>query len=219
MIPQKFSKKEAIRFGWETMKSNFGFLFLVVIVSLLLGIFQEVLRIPADLLKGSPLILLIVLIGVIFWGLQRIVEMGIIKIVLKFCDNEKPAFSELFSCFHLFFNYLGGMVLYLLIVVGGIILLIVPGIIWAIRFQFFGYLIVDKGLGPVASLKKSFEITKGSALNLFLFGFLAMGVMLLGVLCLLAGILVAIPIVAVAFGFVYRKLLPKAEVTVEKVIV
>ncbi|MEA3324508.1 MAG: hypothetical protein U9Q37_05135 [Euryarchaeota archaeon] len=61
-----------------------------------------------------------------------------------------------------------GLILYGFIVVGGLILLTIPGIIWAIKFQFFDYLIVDKGLGPIDALEKSSEITRGVKWDLFI---------------------------------------------------
>jgi len=57
--------------------------------------------------------------------------------------------------------FLFGLILYTLITLVGTILLIIPGIIWGIKFQFFGYFIVDKGLEPIEALKRSAAITKG----------------------------------------------------------
>ena len=72
----------------------------------------------------------------------------------------RSEFADLFSYFPLFFKYLSGSILYELIIVGGMILLIIPDIIWRIKFQFFSCFIVDKGVGPIEALKRSSVITK-----------------------------------------------------------
>ena len=85
---------------------------------------------------------------------SAIISMGLITVSLRFCDGDKGEFSDLFSCVPLLINYLVGSILYVLIMAGGTLLLVVPGIIWMIKFQFFTYLIVDRKLGPVKALKK-----------------------------------------------------------------
>jgi len=209
MSTQKFSKSEAIRFGWNTMKSNFWFF-----VGLLVGV-GLVIYIPGfigELIKkGAPSLSIIINIAV--WVLNLIIQMGLIRISLKFCDNEKSEFGDLFSCFPLFFKYLLGSILYGLIVLGGTILLIIPGIIWAIKFQFFGYFIVDKGLGPIEALKRSSAITKGAKWDLFIFNLLLEFINFLGAICLLIGLFATIPTTMVAMAFVYRKLLAEIEIT------
>lgn len=100
-----------------------------------------------------------------------------------------------------------GSIIYGVIVSLGLILLIIPGIVWAIKFQFFDYLIIDKGLGPIDALEKSSEITRGVKLDLLTFGILIWIINLLGLLCLVVGLFVTIPITVVAKAFVYRKLL------------
>ena len=91
-------------------------------------------------------------------------------------------------------------------------MLIIPGIIWGIKFQFFSYFIVDKGLGPIEALKRSSTITKGAKWDLFLFGLLVWLINLLGALCLLVGLFATIPTTGVAMAFVYHKLLTQTEI-------
>ncbi len=136
-----------------------------------------------------------------------IVMMGLIKIFLGFCDGEKGEFSDLFSCYPLLFKYMVGSIIYGVIVSLGLILLIIPGIVWAIKFQFFDYLIIDRGLGPIDALEKSSEITRGVKLDLLTFGILIGIINLLGLLCLVVGLFFTIPMTRVATAFVYRKLL------------
>ncbi len=209
MTTKNFSKSEAIRFGWNTMKSNLGFFIGLLIV---VGLIYFILGfIAGELREVDPFLSFIV--RIISWVLQIIIGMGLIRIALRFSDDEKAEFADLFSCFHLFFKYLSGSILYGLIVSGGMILLIIPGIIWAIKFQFFNYFIIDKGLSPIEALKKSSAITKGVKWNLFIFTLLLGVINLAGALCLLVGLFATIPTTMVAIAFVYRKLLSQTEIT------
>lgn len=206
-MPKKFVISEAVQFGWDTTKSNIGFFIGLLIV---VGLIEYVPDTIATIIEADAPVLSIS-IQIASFVLSVIIGMGLIKICLRFCDGEKGEFSDLFSCYPLFFKYLVGSILYGLIVAVGLILLIIPGIIWAIKFQFFDYLIVDKGLGPIDALEKSSEITRGVKWDLFLFAILLGIINLMGFLCLLVGLFVTIPITIVAMAFVYRELLPETS--------
>lgn len=214
MATQKFSMGEAIEFGWNITKNNLGFFIVLLIIAGLIliipGTFSQLTRHNAPGLS--------IILSISSFVLQLIIGMGLIRIALRFYDNEKAEFSDLFCCLHLFFKYLLGSILYGLIVSAGMILLIIPGIIWAIKFYFFGYLIVDKGLGPIEALKRSSAITDGVKWDLLLFGLLIFGINLIGAIPFFLGWFVTIPIAMVATAFVYRKLLsemgvPKTDIT------
>ena len=223
---QTFSKTEAIRFGWNTTKQNFWFFVGLLIVSVLVVIIPRLIGffIRNAFGQPSPLDPTVIILPVgatiafLFLSLgggvlQIIVGIGLIRIVLTFCDNGKPRIADLFAGYRLFFQYLFGSMLYAVIVAGGIFLFIVPGFIWAFKFMFFSYFIVDKHIGPLEALHKSAEITKGAKWNLFLFAFLLSLINALGALVLLVGLFVTVPTTLVAMGFVYRKLLRQQELT------
>jgi hypothetical protein len=75
------------------------------------------------------------------------------------------------------FNMLIAASLVLLIVLGGLVLLIIPGIYWGIRFSQFQYFIIDKDAGIIESLKMSWAATDGYSLKLLvlylIIGFIA----------------------------------------------
>jgi uncharacterized membrane protein len=150
----------------------------------------------------------------VLWLLQMVVNLiigiGIINICLKFLDNQKPKYKDLFY-YKPIVNYFLASLLEGLIVVGGFILLIIPGIFFALRLQFTSYLVVDKKLGPVEAIKTSWKITGGNAWNLFFFGILLGLINILGVLCLLIGLFVTVPLSMLATTFVYRKLLLQSK--------
>lgn len=198
---------EVMRFGWRTMKANLGFFIVLLLVA---GLVQLV---PQSI--GDYIIEEVVFLGLIFYllsfVLSFVVTMGLIKISIQFCDNEKGTFSDLFSCFPLFFKYLFSYILYVLIMIAGVILLIFPAVIWGIKFGLFPYFIVEKRLGPVEALKASARTTMGAKWDLLGFGFVAFVINLIGVLCLFIGIFATLPTTMVATALVYRKLLSQTE--------
>jgi len=206
---EKFSKKEAISFGWKIMKENLRFFIILFIVVGLISYLPEIISLL--LRKEWPLLSLGTdLIGLV---LGLIITLGLIKISLNFCDNLKSKITDLFSQYRLVFRYLFASILYGVIVILGTILLIIPGIYLAIRLWFYDYFIVDRKAGIIESLRRSWRITQGNVWNLFLFFLLLVGINLLGTLCLLVGLFATLPTTMIAIASVYRKLLAQFEVS------
>ena len=208
MEVKSFSKGDAVHFGWATTKTNIGFFIGLLIVAALIQIIPD--AIGSLVAEEVPFIAFIIIFA--SEVISMVITMGLIKIAIKFCDNEKGEFADLFSCFPLFFKYLFGSILYGLIILSGMILLIIPGIVWAIKFQFLPYFIIDKGLGPIKALKNSSAITTGVKWKLFVFELLLLGINLVGALCLLISLFATIPTALVATAFVYRKLLAQTKI-------
>lgn len=214
-MDKRFSIKEPVRFGWEVTEKHFWFFVRVLLIVFLVGLAQSGLGSLTE--RSLPIVLavLIWLITIALIALSIVLEMGLVRISLRLHDKQEGEFFDLVSAYPLFLKYLLGEILYSLIVLGGLVLLVVPGIIWAVKFQFFGYFIIDKGLGPITALKKSSAITQGVKGRLLLFDILLGLINLAGALVFLVGLLVAIPITMMAMAFVYRNLLeqPKEQYT------
>lgn len=192
---EKFTIKEAFGFGWQKTKKHFWYLALVLIGT---GIFFTIL----DALTKDRGFLPNVIAAVI--GIS--VELVLIKFTLKILSDEKLAKNDLIPSWRTLWTYVVGGILYGLIVLGGLILLIVPGIMWALKYSQYAYLIVDKGMGPIEALKESGNITSGLKGRLLLMWLSIVGVIILGGLALVVGLLWAIPTAMIAWAYVYRKL-------------
>ena len=179
------------------------------------------------------LILVNLLTSVIGLFISTIVGIGFIKIALRFCDARKPPFGTLFDFKGCFWRYVGTSILHFLIVMVGSPLFIVPlivllvaggkvsllpvvligfslffflAIFLTIKYGLCQYFVIDKGLGPLQAIKVSGRTTKGAMWQLFGFSILCALIILLGLLCLIVGVLAAYPIVMVANALVYRHL-------------
>ena len=205
MNSKQFVISDVLGFGWNVMKTYLWFFVGVMIVFQLFIQVPEIVKyVTQQMHLGTGLYLLATLVGVV---ISIVLTIGIMKISLAFCDSRKPAFSELFDPAGCFWRYLGTYILYVFIIGAGFVLLIIPGIIWAVKFSLCFYFVIDKGLGPVDALKASSRTTMGVKWDLFGFGILCGLINIAGILCLIVGIFAAYPTTLVASSLVYRQLI------------
>ena len=103
-------------------------------------------------------------------------------------------------------TYLATSFLYGLGIFIGMVLLIVPGIMFAVAYFFYGYVLGEAESDPLSALRDARALSKGSRWPLFRAGLLAALIMLLGFLAFAVGVLLAIPVNALAAGHLYRQL-------------
>lgn len=197
-----FSGSACVRFGWETFKKRpWFFVGITVLVAAISGISGQFTSGYA----GKT----VVLIGAGFlvsFVVSLLVKMGTINVYLKaHTDAQSATFEDLWAPSRLV-SFLIASVLVGAIVIVGLILLIVPGIIWTLRYSFVPYLIMDRGLNVSAALSESSRITSGHKWRLLGFFLLLALINLLGALCLLVGLLVSIPVSGLAVVRAYRTL-------------
>jgi len=209
MNSKYFSFTDVLGYGWHVMAANFWFFVGIGSVWLLITLLPTFAEMALDHLPLSKPVYVILKIATNLAGsiIGIVLGIGIIKIALSFCDEQKPVFTTLFDARDCFWRYLGTAILYTLIVIGGCFLLFIPGIIWAVKFGLCFYFVVDKGLDPVQALKASSRTTMGVKGELFALGIIKIMIIYLGILCFLMGLFAAYPIVIVASALVYRQLL------------
>jgi uncharacterized membrane protein len=198
-----FEIGDAIRFGWEKTKANLN---LVVILTLAAALATGIpSAIAQGLMDSAPgLSGLFRLAGSV---ISLIVGVGATRISLRLHDGGTATVRELFTVEGpLLWRYVLASLLYALIVAGGTILLIVPGIIFAVRYAFYGYAVVDRGAQPVESMAQSAAATKGVWWNVSLFGLVLILLNILGAMLLGVGLLLTAPTSALASAWVYRRL-------------
>lgn len=202
---ETFSKIEALKFGWAALKTHLGFLAGLMALILALNLLPEVGR-WQTLEKAPPLALFWTLAGYV---IQMATQMGLIRISLKLVDGRQPRYGELFADLTTFGRYLAVNLLFVLIILAGLLLLVIPGIVWSVKYQFAPFLIVDRDSGIKESFRKSAEITADVKMEVFLFFLLVLGINLVGLLAFGIGIFTTMPATMIAYAFVYRKLLER----------
>lgn len=205
MPNQNLSIGDAVSVGWQIAKQN---VLLVMGISLVALAAPMVPSFIADELSkaGDNFAILSLLFGLASFGIGIVTSIGIISIALKFINQQKPRVAEVFTTYRYFFRYCVASVLFSLMVMLGLIFLIIPGLILAIRCGMYGYFIIDQNLGPVDALKASFRITKGKWWSLTSI-YLTLGLInLVGFLALLVGYLFTYMVAAIAVAYVYKVL-------------
>lgn len=205
MANRSFSIKEAFSFGWQTTKKNFGyFVLLLILTAATLGVASYVQNSVAENYESA--FFLILIINILVWVVDIIVQMGLIKISIRFVEGKKSKYLDLYHT-KSFINYVLVSIITGIIVGVGLIIFIIPGIILGIKLQFANYLVVDKDYGVRRAIKESWQMTKDVKWRLFLLGLLILIINLAGFFALMIGLFLTIPLTFLANAFVYRKLL------------
>ena len=200
-----FSIKEALNFGFKKFKQNTGVLVAILVVLFLVSaVLNGLQKLTDDYASVASTLFKIVALVV-----QLVSAMGIIRISLSIYKDSRIKFMDILSETHRFLDYMVAYFLFFFMTFLGLILLIFPGIIWASTYLFYGYILIDEKEKPIASLKKSKELTKNNRLQIFYFLLVLLGINLLGALLLGVGLLVTIPISFISMGYVYNKLKEK----------
>lgn len=205
-MSHNFSTGEAISYGWKKTKEQFKFLALTLIIFIASTSFPGIL---ADFFRnnGSPFLAFISSLA--GWVLQLTVSLGIVFILLKIVEGKKAFYKDLFAKINLFLPFLFGSILSSIIIVVGFFLLIIPGIYFSLKFQYFTYAMVDKNMGPIDALKESGRITKGTKWKLLFFNIVLMLINILGIMAFGIGLLLTVPTTMLANTYVYKKLSEK----------
>lgn len=212
------SVKDCIAFGWRTFRSR-PWLFIqagiaVALVNLLFSLPGDVLDKAAEAATGAEatqLLVFSIIFGLISMVVYIYLEIGTLHFTLKAHDSTESTHLKDLIYLKGFWRYVGTSIISFLAVIVGLVLLIVPGIIIGLALSFTLYLVVDKGLGPINAFKQSLVLTKGNRWKLFLLSLALLGLNILGLLALLVGLLVSVPITFLALMHAYRTL--SGEVT------
>jgi uncharacterized membrane protein len=200
-----FSIEQALGFGWRTMTANFGkmLLYLGVPYAVLFAL-QIATHLPFEYIESlkswKPITTLSDLL------LASMFSLIIIKVGLRVYNDQPLSFGEIMPTGRQIWSYIGASVVVGLTVVAGVILLIVPGIIWGVKRQFFGFAMIDRELGAGDSIKLSCEITKGQVWHLLGWGLLMMVIHIAGLLCLVIGVIPAAIVTFLAQVYIYKQL-------------
>ncbi|MFH1905037.1 MAG: hypothetical protein ABIK53_05920 [bacterium] len=143
---------ELLKISWSVIKNNIvillGIVALYLVVATGMGCLPVIFR--ALTFPVTIIISLITAIGLIF-AINNILEGSPADIK----ESYKTGFKK-------FFPYLWVSALVFMAVAGGLLLLIIPGIIFAVWFSLAGYVRIIEGIGSIGALKRSKQLVKGN---------------------------------------------------------
>ncbi len=198
---------DCIKFGWETFKRRPWILIGAFALTVLISAIPGILTPHPEVVQGQPPpppTPFAIVMGLVSVVVNLFVGLGLTNFALRAHDNiDGVTIGDLWNPAP-FWRFLGAELLAALIIVAGFILLVIPGIIASLGLGFAPYIVIDRPLGPVESLKESWRITKGNKWRIFLFGLALLGVNILGLLAVGIGVLVSVPITLLAVVHAYR---------------
>lgn len=128
MDSKRFIIGDVLGFGWQVMTRNFWFFVGLGLVVFVLSSAPGLLGISVRFGRPSRAAVLFVnqISNLISLAISTMVGVGVTKIALKFCDGHKPRFGLFFEFTDCFWRYLGGHLLFMLIISVPILVLGVP---------------------------------------------------------------------------------------------
>jgi uncharacterized membrane protein len=192
---------DAVSYGWDVYWKNVGTLIVISLVVIAIQVVFGVLGDAVDNLFGR---FVIQLVG---WLLAMLVSLGWLRVSLEITRGVKPEVGDLFRA-QGYGPYLLASILFGIGFYVGLILLIVPGIIFACVFGFYGFVIAERGdgVGVLESLQRSADITRGNRWQLFGLGVVLLLINFVGALLLLIGLIFTLGISVLAWAYAYRTL-------------
>jgi hypothetical protein len=196
------SMRHAFGFAWPAFKKHFG-----LFTAVLLTVFGAWVVLEIVVIAGQRF-------GILLWAIMHLafliffagVELGLLQICRALSDGKAPAFAETFAYLSLGPKFLAAQILYLLMVVIGLLLLVVPGVYLGVRYALFGFCFANGETNPLRCFQQSAILSKGATTGLLwilaaLFIFNLLGASLLGL-----GLLITVPLSVLIMTDVYRQL-------------
>jgi hypothetical protein len=220
----RFTVGAALSYAWAAFKANLGplvILALVVIgVQLVVGLLRLLVGLgfesDSSIVVGTAAVLSL-LMGVIAFVVGMVVAVGLIRAALAVMDGRTPTPNMIFQTEGLV-TYILAAILFGLGVSVGLVLCIIPGLVLAFLWQFYGYAIVDghPEVGATSSLGRSFQVVKanvGELLVLWL-AFIGIGLViglvavipLIGWIIGAAAAVIIYPVFALSLAYAWRSM-------------
>jgi hypothetical protein len=217
---QNMSVKQWYAQGWRTFKGNAKTLMLGSLVVTGLGALFTLVNV----LAGGQWVIFLTQ-----FFITPVLGIGWLYLCLLALRGTKPDVAVLFSAFKRYGRVWITYILFILLVVAGVFLAVVPGILWSLKYGMSLFLVMDTEQYARNAFRHSKRITRGNLAKLFGFFIISallsgltvpfsMGIgsigsgdatplLLIGILPFLAGMLILSPWVGASFASAYDSLL------------
>ena len=213
--PTQIEAGDVISTGWEIFKSEMGLVIGGVIVA---GIINGIASAPASILQemmkhgafGQEAMIIAGLawFGLYFLGIavQLYMTLGLNILLLNVVRGQGAEIGDLFKGGPYFLRMLGSSFLFGLAVGVGTLLCIVPGIIVALMFWPYAYLLVDKDPPGIDCLSRAKEITENNWGAVFLIALASFGINMLGLAACCVGLIFTAPLTSLMMAVAYCRM-------------
>lgn len=178
--------------GWKMIWKNFLELFLIgVIITLFSLPINGVAWLAGESFHYENIAFFI--LPAMLYSLLVLAPMtwGVYYAFLKAVRGEKVEIKDMFAFTRNYANVVLAYLLMSFIIMIGLVILIIPGIIFACKLAFVPYLVIDKNMTAMDALKTSWSMTEGYAMNIFLIVLLAIFISIGGLIVFFVGVIIA----------------------------
>lgn len=152
--------------------------------------------------------------GIVLWAVAHLaflvffstIEIGFLRICLALYDGREPKFADAFVHWSLGAKFLAGQIFFLLLVLTGLLLLVVPGLYLVARYALFGFCMAAGETNLIQAFRQSAILSTGTWLQLLRVFAALLLLNLLGACLLGLGLFLTIPVSALATTAIYRLL-------------
>lgn len=229
--PTKIDAGEVISTSWEIFKSQMGiviggfilFVLITFAASILMNLIESALfggamgAGPGGFPLGRPggvrrqpnpgILLVAVLFSTVLSMLvNSFFQAGWSLFMLKVAKGSNPEVGNLFGGGPYYLRMLGNSLLFVLMLYIGLLLCIIPGIIIALMFWPFQYVIVDDTSPHQSALSRAKDLTEGNWGAVILLVLASIAFNLLGLLACGIGLLFTIPLTVLMFAVAYCRM-------------
>jgi len=210
--PSSYSPTDAIGFGWDRFKASPATLLIPMIVAwvgliVIVVLVEFLLVVPISDNNTSFFTQLLVsaLSSTIILLVFQFLAAGLYRGALRVADGQSFGLGQLFE------GWDKGQVAIAAVLIAvatgiGTLLCYIPGLIVGFLAQFTLLFIVDRQMQAIDAIKASIKLVVDNLGNTILFYLLAIVVTLVGACLCGIGLLVAYPVVLVAYAYTYRRL-------------
>jgi hypothetical protein len=176
--------------GWRLVQADLGTFFLMALVFSLLNAAVPVL-------------------------LQGPLFVGFHLFCMKKLFGRRAEFADLFTGFNFLIPSLVASLLISLLVGVGTLFCIIPGLVVAAMYKFVYLFILDKRMDFWPAMQASHAVVKNDYFGFTMFLLAMIGLDILGFLCLVVGIFIALPVTIAAITVAYRDIVGFEQSTVD----
>ena len=188
--------------GWRQLWKYFLELFLIGLIGFLVGLPTGMGGWFDDAVVASTIFGIFGLAyGILINGP---IEYGVAFAYLKASRGDKPEIKDVFEAFNNYWNAVLASLLVFVIIALGLVILIIPGIIFACKLVFTPYLVVDRNMEVIEAIKESWRMTGGHAWKVFFIILLAIPIGIAGLICFGVGVIISIMWLSLAFASLYH---------------
>jgi len=198
---QPVSIGDAVSYGWGAYWKNVGPMIAIVLIIVAIEVVFSLIGSAFDSVAAQ------IIFGLVGWLLGLFLGLGLFRISLEITQGRTPAIAEVFRT-EGYGPYIVASILFGIGFYIGLILCIIPGIIFAVVFGFYGFVAAEQGNAAVATdtLRRAAEITRGYRWQLFGLAIVLALINLVGALACGVGLLFTIGITLIAWAYTYRRL-------------